>query len=244
MFNFFCFNFSGTAVGKPSRVPYSKGGFSVTGLPEGVPFRKPSGYGTKQLKKIMEAGKDQIKFHLNLQPEKQGVTDISADIGQLDQPNETDVQNISSVLLQVLSKIVGAEVAENALKDHTFLIEEHHLEIVNFSLTHEDTLLLLGHGRPYFDDDAWVALGDNLKVFLSHDNDKGVVVPCFNESDEPYWLFYTTDKLSCLSRITPNKRFTGYWLDKTSNGYILLHDNLCIVKGKNIIKCDNGIPCM
>lgn len=48
-------------VGKPSRVPYLKGGFEVEGLPEDLPFRKPFMYGGMQMRRILEA-KESIIF--------------------------------------------------------------------------------------------------------------------------------------------------------------------------------------
>ena len=45
----------GQAIGKKCQVPYLKGGFSVIGLPEGIPFKKPYNYGAHQIKKIMES---------------------------------------------------------------------------------------------------------------------------------------------------------------------------------------------
>jgi hypothetical protein len=42
--------------------PYkSKDDFDVEGLPAGIPFRKPSGYGACQLKSILQC-KDEIEF--------------------------------------------------------------------------------------------------------------------------------------------------------------------------------------
>ena len=36
-------------------VPYLKGGFSLIGLPEGIPFKKPYNYGAYQTKNIIES---------------------------------------------------------------------------------------------------------------------------------------------------------------------------------------------
>lgn len=59
-FSFFCT--VGEAIKKPgSRVPYLRGGFTVENLPDGIFFKKPFHYGTKQLQAIMEK-KSEIKF--------------------------------------------------------------------------------------------------------------------------------------------------------------------------------------
>ncbi|XP_028515150.1 general transcription factor II-I repeat domain-containing protein 1 [Exaiptasia diaphana] len=53
-------------VGRPSRVPYLKGGFEVKGLPDGIAFKKPFMYGSKQIKRIIAA---KVKYHfILLQP--------------------------------------------------------------------------------------------------------------------------------------------------------------------------------
>jgi len=55
----------GEAIKKPgSRVPYVHGGFTVENLPDGIIFKKPFHYGTKQLQVIMEK-KSEIKFVIN-----------------------------------------------------------------------------------------------------------------------------------------------------------------------------------
>ena len=54
----------GDAVGIPGcRVPYIKGGFTVTGLPKDIQLKKPSSYGVDQIKAIM-AHQGNIVFHL------------------------------------------------------------------------------------------------------------------------------------------------------------------------------------
>lgn len=44
-------------------MPYLKGGFTVSGLPDGIPFKKPSSYGKDQVDAIMKF-QDNIKFHV------------------------------------------------------------------------------------------------------------------------------------------------------------------------------------
>lgn len=56
----------GEVVGRPSRVPYLKGGFKVVGLPNEVPFRKPYTYGKCQVTAIM-AAKDNIHFIVHIE---------------------------------------------------------------------------------------------------------------------------------------------------------------------------------
>ena len=217
-------------------MPYLKSNFYVTGLPPDLTFKKPTGCGTKQLKKAA----DEIKFHL------QASGTIHNNQVKQSQAEQFDaVEPDASVLLHILSKIVDLRVAEDALNNGK-VIEEHQLEVVNLSLTNEDILVLLGQGRQYFASDAWQALGANVKVFLSQGREKGVVVPCFNQAEEPYWLFYIPGEFcNIFSKLTDQKRFNGYWLDlqsaNTHTDYILLK-NMCKIVGKNIIKSDNDVP--
>jgi hypothetical protein len=226
--------FLGEAVGKPSRVPYLRGGFEVQGLPDRIPFRSPTAYGNKQLKEIMES-KDSIKFVI------QSVADDVEDNVHTQpgtQPEKQDHQTAG--IIKLLKKIVDSEIAKQAVYQH-ILITEEKIELLNVSLSQEERLLLLGKARPFFDLDAWVTLGGTLKHEMATQHDNGAVVPIFNDADEPYWLFYVPGQISSLCKVTPNKTVNGYWLDKTTEGYALLHNNFTSIKGKNIIKSDNGI---
>lgn len=54
----------GEASGKPfARVPYLRGGFEVTGLPDGIPFKKPTAYGTKTIQELMKNA-EKIQFKI------------------------------------------------------------------------------------------------------------------------------------------------------------------------------------
>ena len=58
------FYLTGEATGQPSaRVPYNQGGFQVTGLPDGVEFIKPTGYGSNTIQAIMK-NSENIKFSI------------------------------------------------------------------------------------------------------------------------------------------------------------------------------------
>ncbi|KXJ10026.1 hypothetical protein AC249_AIPGENE18669 [Exaiptasia diaphana] len=138
----------------------------------------------------------------------------------------------------------NTEVANKSVNEG-ILIEEQHLEVVDLSLSQEDLAVVASRGEPFFSLDAWVSLGENIISLLSRDTEKGLIVPVYTDvEDEPYWLFYIpAQPVSRLTKITPNRSLNGYWLDKRDgNTYDLLYDTCSIIYGRNIVKCNNGIP--
>ena len=57
-------------------MPYLHGGFTVENLPDGIIFKKPFHYGTKQLQAIMEK-KSEIKFVINTNVTSQSSRDVT-----------------------------------------------------------------------------------------------------------------------------------------------------------------------
>ncbi|XP_028415020.1 uncharacterized protein LOC114538099 [Dendronephthya gigantea] len=112
------------AVGKNCRVPYSKGGFSVIGLLEGIRFKKPYNYGAHQLRKIMESA-DDIKFIID---------NNSGTDQQLAAPAvPSNEDTMSDDVRSLLTKISGSDAAERVLTDsHSTILEE--VEVVDLIL--------------------------------------------------------------------------------------------------------------
>ena len=112
--------FVGEACGKPSqRVPYSKAGFIVSGLSNGIDFKTPSSYGQQQINKIMKKAED-ITFHLpNANP---AVVPPQAPVAGRKRYKK------------ILLKLVTEEKVAGCLS-HGHQILEEDLEVCNFDLT-------------------------------------------------------------------------------------------------------------
>ena len=93
---------TGEACGKPSlRVPYKKGGFEVLGLPSGLNFKRPSAYGSKQIKEIMKSANN-ITF--KILPSKASA------------PAAVDINAKHVMYEKVLSKVVGKATVPKFIK--------------------------------------------------------------------------------------------------------------------------------
>ena len=167
-----CFSFSctiGEAIKKPgSRVPYLRGGFTVENLPDGIFFKKPFHYGTKQLQAIMEK-KSEIKFvitsnaNVNLQSNRDFI------------PSPTQPETV----VTLLSRIVDRQCAERVVR-LSDKITEQDVEVVELRLDQEERLRLNEYSF-YFEDDAWLAVGANIQ----HSTEaQGLIVPVFTESED------------------------------------------------------------
>ena len=211
----------GEAVKKPgSRVPYLHGGFTVENLPDGIIFKKPFHYGTKQLQAIMEK-KSKIKFVINTNVNLQSSRDVT--------PSATCREKI----VTLLSRIVDKECAERvvALCDK---IKEQDVEVVELRLDQEERLNL-NECSCYFEDDAWLAVSANIQ----HSTEaQGLIVPVLAESeDEEFWLFYSIQNPSKLVKGSSAYKLKGYWLDQEGqSNYKLLNNHQDVVTIANLIK--------
>lgn len=223
------FGSTGEAVGKPSKVPYLKGGFKVEGLPDGIPFRKPYRYGALQCKKIMSVAKD-VKFVLN----DNGTESLDVETSG---PNPLKKTITMEAVKQLLTKIAGTQAAENAINSLEKKIEEEDVEVVNLLLTEEERILLYSSCKDFFTDDAWLAVGENLK----HCNDiKKIVLPIYTEADERFWLFHTVAKPSFIQKCRPFTKIKGHWMDlRPSGDYDVLSEQIYLL-GKNIVHTLHG----
>ena len=164
--NFLPIFIAGEAVGKPCKVPYQKGGFKVEGLPDQLIFKKPYHYGALQRRNIMLAEKT-IKFIL--ESEEYGSIPVA------DEP-----------VRQLLTKIAGANAAECSLRrESPQKIEESDVEVINLELLEEEKILLYSRCKPNFTEDAWVAVGKNMK---HSQEEKPLILPVYTEAEERFWL--------------------------------------------------------
>lgn len=198
----------GDAVGIPGcRVPYIKGGFTVTGLPNNVQLKKTSSYGVNQIKDIM-AHQENIVF--NLTP-KDNSGNGSAD---------ADVTNIiSQDARKALCKVVDGDRVDEVVAGRA-AFEESDLEVTDIQLSEYEFQLLTSECKKYFTEDAWKSLNGNYESCCEHE---GYVLPVYTESKDPYWLFYYPGKNSELQNLEPGTKINGYWLNlKEQHDYELL----------------------
>ncbi|XP_028416720.1 uncharacterized protein LOC114540925 [Dendronephthya gigantea] len=215
------------AVGKPSRVPYLKGGFVVEGLPDGVPFKKPYHYGALQCKKIMTAAKD-VKFILTSQ------TETCRAETSVHNPKETSSKE---EICRLLSCIAGTQVAEDAIGRAEKKIKKEDVKVQNFVLTEAERALLYSSCEDFFQEDAWLAVGRNIKHCCEV---KNMILPIYTEANERFWLFHTIAKPSFIQTCGPVTKLKGYWMDlKPSGEYSMLSEQICLF-GKNIVHTLHG----
>lgn len=215
--------FKGEACGKPHQVPYSKGGFEVIGLPEGIAFKKPGQYGLKQVRQIMEQAEN-IKFVIT--DHGQATNDHALEWRLNEKERET--------YIAVLKKIVDDEkVASCILKNE--LIEESDLEVTNLDLSKIEFNMLTMKLSHLFHTDAQTTLIANYESSKVHN---GFILPTYTETDEPetYWLFYHPGSAEAIEDLTVEEKIWGYWLDKT-NGALTYHlmKNKTFIVGLNLI---------
>ena len=196
----------------------------MTGLPEGVVFKKPGQYGMKQISNIMKNA-DNLKFVLNVSP-----TDK---IPVRDRVTETERATYRSVLKKIIDddSIISSCLLKN------ILIKESDLNVTNIDLSKLEFSLVTTKLKELFDADAFTALVANYKSGEAH---QGYILPVYTDTDEPYWLFYYPGSAEGIELLSTEDKISGYWLDKTNeefyNTYKLLNEETCIV-GLNVI-CD------
>ena len=98
-------------------------------MPEGVPFKKPSCYGQKQRRKIME-NEESITFQLT------------------DDRNEQRSVN-SAEALNVVRKVVDSEKAAAVINGKA-VIEESDLEVIDIVIDEDEFQLLITDYKEYF----------------------------------------------------------------------------------------------
>ena len=139
---------------------------------------------------------------------------------------------------QVLSKILGEEEANNVLY-HEKITSEENVEVIDLALNQNERLILYLSCKSYFDQDAWCAVGSNLQHTLDA---TGIILPVYNATKDPYWLFYFPGKLDIVLNSKSTTKITGSWLDSCGaqkHVYQLMSDESKIV-GKNIVKTEHG----
>ncbi|XP_028394832.1 uncharacterized protein LOC114540760 isoform X2 [Dendronephthya gigantea] len=184
------------ACGKPiQKVPYSKGGFVVSGLPDEIEFRNPSTYGQKQIQKIMNKA-DDIAFCLQNPAVKV--------------PSQVTVAELA-VHKQILVKLVTEETATASLSNQHQILEED-LEVCEFDLTASEFNILTTQLRDYFHEDAITALESNFEAGRGH---QGYILPVYTTTSDAYWLFYHPGTADEIENLQPEDPISGYWLDKT-----------------------------
>ena len=206
----FHFFFSGDACGIPgSRVPYKKGNFTVTGLPDGIFVKKPLNYGSSQINKIMKHQED-ISFHLTPN------SSVSSSNEDTDAPSSSKDDTSLDVYTKVLSKVVDENLVNEILAGK-LLIEEKELEVIDLQLNKQEFQFLTEKCSKFFTKDAWKSLKANFECACEHE---GYILPVYTESKEPYWLFYYPGKISDLDGVQEETKIWGYWLDQTKEKLI------------------------
>ncbi|XP_028403475.1 uncharacterized protein LOC114526156 isoform X2 [Dendronephthya gigantea] len=217
------------ACGKPgSRVPYLKKGFTVTGLPNGIEFRKPNNYGEEKVKAIMNA-QEGIVFQLEPEP---SITHSDPAVTEEIDPQQAELQHI-------LCKVVDQEKALQVVTDQ-ICIEESDMEVTDLALTDMEYNLLTTNYRNCFTEDALTALAANYKSFSNH---KGYILPVYTDTEDAYWLFYFPDKMSDLLNQHSQQQIWGYWLNATEDKLtfkLIMSKNKVSIDTLNIITKENN----
>ncbi|XP_028416357.1 uncharacterized protein LOC114540361 [Dendronephthya gigantea] len=210
------------ACGKASsRVPYKKGGFEVTGLPDALSFKRPSAYGQKQINAIMENAEN-ITFILSSLPDKR---------------SEITTVERMQLYTSILSKIINEDkVADCLSQNHK--IQEEDLEVYDFDLNEEEFNIITTELSHCFGNDAMTACKKNYEVTRAH---CGYVLPVYNTTKaEPYWLFYHPGKAEEIENLQADDKIFGYWLDKDKTEQELCY-KLLVEQDKTFIVALNMI---
>ncbi|XP_046855994.1 general transcription factor II-I repeat domain-containing protein 1-like [Xenia sp. Carnegie-2017] len=154
------------ACGKMCRVPYLKGGFTVTGLPEGITFKKPSQYGIKQISNMKNA--QNIHFKIIESPQVEKV--LTENRKYSDQEREC--------YRSVLKKVVFEEAKVSMCLIRNKLIEECDLVVTDVDLTKSELDLLTGKLKNFFKPDAFATLIANCKSSRTHE---GYILPVYTD---------------------------------------------------------------
>jgi hypothetical protein len=85
-----------------------KRGFEVKGLPDGIPFKKPSNYGARQMRKIMEC-QDDIVFVL-VKPIADDTVQKEPERKEVQPPTAEDKETHISLLQKICGEAVTTRV--------------------------------------------------------------------------------------------------------------------------------------
>ena len=216
----FSYFYVGEASGKVSaHVPYLKGDFEVTGLPDGVSFKKPTAYGSNTIQDIMKNA-DKIKFKM-IEPKQLQLATPIVDAGK------------QATHSRILEKIIDGDKVARVLSGDEQILEQD-LEVLNLDLLAREFHVLISDLNRCFEKDAFLALIANYQSGLSHE---GYVLPLYTESEEAFWLFYFPGSSCKIEKLHPEDKIWGYWLDKTSTEleYKLLHDKKACINALNVV---------
>ncbi|XP_028414282.1 uncharacterized protein LOC114537441 [Dendronephthya gigantea] len=204
-----------------ARVPYHKGGFEVTGLPDGVEFKKPTSYGANTIQAIMK-NSENIKFFI--------VENQASD--------REETLQLTSKHSQALTKIVDSDKIGRILSGETS-IKKDDLEVADPDLSASDFQVLMTDLHSHFEKDAMSALIANYQSSFRH---KGYILPVYTETEDPYWLFYHPGTATEIESLSPEDSISGYWLDKATSNleFKLLHKKTSI-KALNVICFDGNL---
>lgn len=205
-------------------------------MPEGVPFKKPSCYGVKQISEIMKCHQT-IAFDLTDEDCTDGVYADSTHAVST-HADGTLVAGIDTSLdaFKILGKVVEEEKIPGVVGGREF-IEESDLEVKELELSEDEFQLLVTKFQQYFTNDALSSLHANYESYCNHE---GYILPVYTEAEEPYWLFYHPGKKTELENLQPHDKLWGYWLNTTQKlNYELLANEKASVNGISIIKYSN-----
>lgn len=118
---------------------YARGGFEVTGLPDGIAFKKPTGYGLKQIQEIMKNA-EKIKFKIIEEKEEYS---------------------------RVLHKIIDEDKIAACLSKHA-LVTEQDMEVSDLDLLTSEYHILVTDLKDHFEKDAMTSLIANYQCCLTH----------------------------------------------------------------------------
>lgn len=187
----------------------------MTGLPEGIAFKKPGQYGLRQVQQIMEHA-NEIQF-------------IITDNGQDPMLNESEKKEYRNILKKIVS---DEKVSSCILKNE--VIEEQDLEVTDLDLSKREFDLLATKLNHVFKSDALTTLAANYESSRVH---QGYILPVYTDTDEPYWLFYYPGSADAIEALSAEDKIWGYWLDKTNDAltYDMLKNVKTFIIGLNMI---------
>ena len=204
------------AIQRPgAKVPYLRKGFTVVGLPHGIPFRKPCDYGTKQIKDIISAS-GELKFITESQS-----AEIDQTVGSLADPSsEVPAGEGSSIEFHVsdfsagLLPLVGGDRAKDAQMNRN-LIKEDELDVVNIQLREDGIEELLKSSSHLFEESAIISWKAN---WSSSQKRKALLLPTYRTARCNFWLFYFEGFEAELEKLVESgQAIPGIWLHKIGN---------------------------
>ena len=194
----------------------------MTGLPEGIAFKKPGQYGLRQVRQIMEHPND-----IQILIKDDGQVTNKHIFWQLLNENERKVYR------SILNKIVDDEKVSSCILKNE-VIEEHDLEVTNLDLSKTEFDILSKKLNHVFERDALTTLAANYESSRFH---QGYILPVYTDTDEPFWLFYYPTSADAFEALSAEDKIWGYWLDKRNEALtydILENVKTCII-GLNMI---------